>query len=849
MESSFRILCEFGSCQVVSGGFLGEEKLFICFRKSRLLHVVDKATDAIECVRFSHAVTWATSDTRTLMAATSDGRIWEIPLTEIHGIIRDVDEKWAVASEDNIACFIVTTTFLATLKRCEYTQCLSLYDRCKETRKLSQTPRLQLHFPVNDSANSHIDDIINTRVAPLLCLVSEPQYLTPGTARIDPHLFIGLIGSDATPTNTVILYGDDQGVIRCVAVSDSEPCDDSDSDFEWSTQTDPPVVCCIDQPIHSLHTGILPIQRNGSLTDKHNAVIVIGCFGRVVLITANDENRLVFHDYNVDSPVIACCVVACHWLIYATNTDVYSASLVLSEEEQKTMSERVLLTASMGKAAVQEQPQIAFRITLKSIPLSLTHVTWLYPYFTSCVALTQSGCLYQFEWPNEGVKRQRSRLSAKSGERKLQEILKSLGIISKDMERIENEKMNVDVAIKNISVSMNVLCDFLDVHRGKAKPEKIPLKIDINPEVKDNGLPGCETSISIHVCNSSDYNLPAGWSLIVCIESLSHLSSSTSPLSSSVACSSLSNPTATRSFTLKDLNPSMFARFEVFLPKWTSNSLVPMQVKCIVHYNASVLLNEVSLMPGMSSDDVPACTITTETAQFDVLDFVRPHSRLAPPPVSLKTPQTDCDVDKLLHQLQRHKQVGHSQTSGDSHVASVTKPGIKVTSLLVSRVSPMLVSLTDNPEDSPAALLHRLLQRNTLCKGMNLRCSGKQTSVKLLTPWNVSVDLQAMFVEKARLGSSAALGLVPKDVELTILSAEDETLASVRAAVVSRFVVSKFLFVCSYLFSVLHLEYFLYFIYYYCNYTKSYQYGQTNRLTPERQTFGLFNCLSVCLSV
>jgi hypothetical protein len=781
MESSFRILCEFGSSEVVCGGFVGQEKLFLCFRKSKLIHVVNKVTETVECIRFRHVVTWATSDTRILMVATSDGRIWEIPFGEIGSVIRDVDERWAVDFEDSFTCFIVTERFLATLKRCDYTQRFSLYDKCIDTGKFLQTPRLQLHFPLNDS---HIDDVISPGVTPLLCLTSESHYTTLGTTCVNRQLFISLIGSDIKATNTVILYGDNQGVIRCVVILDVGQGCDFDCDLEWSIQTDPPVVCCIDQPVHSLHTAILPIERNRSLIDEHNAVIVVGCLGRVILITANDQNRLVFHEYNVDSPVVACCVVACHWLIYATNTDVYSASLVLSEEEQKMMSERVLLTPSMGNEHVDNTPQIAFRCALKSIPLSLTHATWLCPCSEACVAVTQLGCLYHFEWPNEGVREQRKWLSRKSGERKLQETLTSLRVVSNDMERIESEKMKVDMAIQSLSVSMNVLCDFLDVHKGKAKQERAPLKIDINPEVKDRGLCGCEIFISVHVRNSSDYNLPAGWSLIVCIEPLS---SSKSPLSSSAMHVSLSNPTATHSFMLKGLNSSMFAHFEVPFSTWTINSLVPFQVKCNVHYNASLLLDDLLLTTSSSSTDVPACTITIKTAQFDILDLVRPYSQLAPLPTSSKTSQSDCDVDKLLHQLQQHKQGSHSQTP---RVASTTKPAITVTSLLISRLSPMLVSLTDDPEDAPAALLHRLLQRNTLCRDINVRCFGRQMSVKLLTPCNVVVELQSVFTEKAKSGSSIALGVALKDVELTILSGEDETLASVRAAVLSRFWVS-----------------------------------------------------------
>lgn len=818
MTSPFHVLCEFGAFSVTCGGFLEEEKLFLSFRKSKLLHLVRRET--VEGIyRFNHEVTWSASDGRILLASTSDGRIWEVPLdslrgdeTEMLSVIRDVEDTWLVAREENVRCFVVTETFLLTLKHCEYTRCVSLYDRCKDTTKFNEKPRLQLHFPIeinDESPGSHVcDDVTNIRNSPFLCLVPVSQQSKLGMVCVDHHLVTSLCGADDSSTNAVILYGDNQGVVRCIAVSNA-PTEtattdgDSDSDFDWGVQTDPPVICCIDQPTQSLHTAILPMHGTGCVTQTHNAVVIVGCLGRVMLITADEQNRLDFHEYNVDSPVTASCVVSYHWLLHTTETDAYVTSLVMTEEEKKMSTERVLLTPSMGREeTVQQRAQIAYRFTLKSIPLSLTCVTWLCSVggsaSASCVALTHSGSLYQFEWPNDAAREPTKRQSAKSGERKLQEILASLRVTASDMQCIDSEKTKIDLGIRDMSISMNVLCDFLDIHRGVSNPETAPLKISIKPVTRDRGLPGCEIAINCYVHNTSSYDLPTGWFMVICILPRSHSSpsiSSPSPSFSSSALSPmltpLSIPTESHSFPLGNLKPSMFADFEVPLPEWTQNSLLPMDVKCLLHYDASQLLHNVSLMP-VDTAELPACTVAVETAQFDILDFVRPHSRSAPPPAHLNTSKMKCDAKKLLCQLQQHKSIHDTRATSDQSagVSSPSGQAIRVTTLLVSRLSPTLALLASNPtEAGPSALLLRLLERNPLCRDVTLRSFGKQTSVKLLTPLNVSLDLQAMFVEKARLGPSTTLGLVPKDVELMISSIGDETLASVRVAVISRFLV------------------------------------------------------------
>ncbi|XP_062510273.1 uncharacterized protein LOC134186352 [Corticium candelabrum] len=761
--------------------------------------------------RFSQEVVWSASDTQTLMAATCDGRIWTIPLhslqgqeTTINDIIRDIDDQYLVAVEESVFCFVVAETFMAILKRCQYTHCLSVYDRVKSTTNFTKTARLQLHFPINNRTltdESPCDDVTNIVIKPLLCLLPDSQQSLLGMTSIDSRLFSCLCGSDAGNSTAIILYGGGDGVVRCIAVSDlvvkTTPGDgDSDSDFDWGVQTDPPVVCCIDQPTQSLHAAVLPTEGAQPVSHSCNCIVVVGCLGRIMLIMADEGNHLVFHEYNVDSPVTASCVVAFHWLIHATQTDTYVSSLVQTEYEQTMMREKVVLTPSMGQTEEPQRRQIPYCFTLKSIPLSLTHATWICPVggvaTKSCIALTQSRRLYQFEFQANTKRDSLKQLSTKAGEQKLSEILASLRATSNEMHRVDSEKTRIDAAIRDVSISMNILCDFLDIHRGQSQPETAPLKISIIPVVRDKGLPGCEANIKCYIQNASSYELPAGWFVILSIHPTNDTTCSLSvprlPLFPT-SMRQLSVSSVTRSFPLKNLKPFMFAEFEISLPEWSQDSLVSMSVRCLLHYNASSLIDGFSLTP-VGTTDVSACTIHVETTKLDVLDFVRPHTRTASLPVQQSFLQTASNIQMLLDQLQEHKSDGNKSTDESLAASRPSMAAIKVTNLLVSRLSPMLTSSVDYSSSTvrgPSVLLRRLLEQNALCSEMELKSFGVHVSVKLLTPLNMCVDLQAVYVEKARLGQNITQGMAPRDVELTISSYDDATLESVRAAVMARF--------------------------------------------------------------
>ena len=681
------------------------------------------------------------------------------------GII-DAKDDWCIGIEEGVVSFYASSSFLAILKDCRTTWCLSIFEATTATATASRlvykaTPRMQFHF-----AKESEEERQSNSSLPFLCVCSRIKGGDTDSGGIDSVFFRRLFGFDVN--YPFLLYGNQQGLVRSVAVqfaaaaaaAASTPPDPDisiikveggDDDFDWLSQVDPPVLCSIDEPIHSLH--LLTIKIDGAA----DAVLVVGNSGKLTVVTSNptpQSDGLLFKEYNVPGPVVAACITPDdHWLLHSTGETLYATNLVLSKDDSEHLHGESIFHYKDKTLVVDDSAgNLPLHSSLSSIKIPLAEsVLWLGTGPKSsprCVALTSDGLLYNVSWPLPNMDTLRDRMTLSDGSSQLESLIRDITASSDRMRELRERARVLDKVVRDLNVAFGILCDCVD---GTA-----PLSATVRSVIRDRGHLGCNAGIDFCFLNGTgrDFSSP-GWSITCRAER-----------EGGGGDGDIVNWTV----PISGLKSGRFARFDVDLPSWTDDGLLPFRVDCLLNYNFSWAAEFLPPVPFESAISGSGARLFSRG--FDLLSFLRPKEGS-----SLVFPSCRLNVSKLLDCLQGNVASASGETSS-----------LAVGSVVLSRYS--LLLLKAKGDDRLESVLRSLLEGNASCEQLDSRKIGRQLICNLVTPAGTPVDLQLAFVKPKATTTGQLVDSSASDVDITVSSPSEKVVRETRMAIMGKIAVS-----------------------------------------------------------